>query len=288
MTEKEITVIGAAIRLFAIKGFAATSIQEIADESGISKGAFYLHFKSKEALLYAVLQYYFEIIQSRLNEVEKQTLPPREKFTRQLTVLLESLCEHKEFIITQAREQTLPLNDDVKELLLRMRRESHVFYRNGLLACYGRKSLPFIWDLSLILEGILHSYIQVILADQECFSFDEVAQFIMRRMDSMAAGCLDDQPLLSKEKAAELEHKTKQLFMKDSRKVIKILKEMKKDVQTMPDKEALDISLDVMMEEAAKAQPRLPVIQGMLSNLKDTPDFDKHRREIADFYGISL
>lgn len=40
----------AAIKLFAHKGFAATSVQEIADRAGISTGLMYRHYKSKEDL----------------------------------------------------------------------------------------------------------------------------------------------------------------------------------------------------------------------------------------------
>lgn len=48
MTEKNTQIIEAGMKLFANKGFSATSVQEIATESGISKGSFYLHFKSKD------------------------------------------------------------------------------------------------------------------------------------------------------------------------------------------------------------------------------------------------
>lgn len=40
----------AAGRLFAKKGLAGTSVQDIADEAGISVGLVYRHYKSKEAL----------------------------------------------------------------------------------------------------------------------------------------------------------------------------------------------------------------------------------------------
>jgi TetR/AcrR family transcriptional regulator, transcriptional repressor for nem operon len=44
-----------ALRLFSLKGFLSTSIQDILDAAGTSKGGFYNHFKSKEELFHAVL-----------------------------------------------------------------------------------------------------------------------------------------------------------------------------------------------------------------------------------------
>lgn len=44
-----------ALRLFSLKGFLSTSIQDILNAAGTSKGGFYNHFKSKEDLFFAVL-----------------------------------------------------------------------------------------------------------------------------------------------------------------------------------------------------------------------------------------
>lgn len=48
-------ILKAATELFAYKGYAATTTDEIARRAGISKGLIYHHFKSKEALLNALL-----------------------------------------------------------------------------------------------------------------------------------------------------------------------------------------------------------------------------------------
>jgi AcrR family transcriptional regulator len=49
-------IMRAARTLFGKRGFAATSIDRIASESGVAKGAVYHHFESKEALFTAVLE----------------------------------------------------------------------------------------------------------------------------------------------------------------------------------------------------------------------------------------
>ena len=43
-------VLDAALELFMEQGFAATRVEDIAKRAGISKGAVYLYFPSKEAL----------------------------------------------------------------------------------------------------------------------------------------------------------------------------------------------------------------------------------------------
>jgi len=50
----------AALELFAKKGYGSTSISQIARAAGISKGLMYNYYKSKEALLEAIVQKSFE------------------------------------------------------------------------------------------------------------------------------------------------------------------------------------------------------------------------------------
>jgi len=54
-TRREARLLDAAARLFARFGFDKTSIDEIAREAGVSKGAVYLHWPSKDALFEATL-----------------------------------------------------------------------------------------------------------------------------------------------------------------------------------------------------------------------------------------
>ena len=48
-------LVSEATRLFAERGFEATSVEAVLDAAGVSRGSLYHHFKSKEALFEAVL-----------------------------------------------------------------------------------------------------------------------------------------------------------------------------------------------------------------------------------------
>ncbi|MEF2977356.1 TetR/AcrR family transcriptional regulator [Subtercola sp. YIM 133946] len=56
----------AALRLFAQKGFQATSMADIIAESGLSAGAIYGHYKSKDELIHHAIS---DILQFRLDAV---------------------------------------------------------------------------------------------------------------------------------------------------------------------------------------------------------------------------
>ena len=59
MVKKQI-IMQNALELFAKQGFEATSIQQITDKCGISKGAFYLSFKSKDELIFSLLNQFLD------------------------------------------------------------------------------------------------------------------------------------------------------------------------------------------------------------------------------------
>ena len=57
-----------ALELFAENGIEATSIQQITERCGISKGAFYLSFKSKNELVYNLIDYFMSEIISDIEQ----------------------------------------------------------------------------------------------------------------------------------------------------------------------------------------------------------------------------
>jgi len=70
-------ILSASMKLFSEKGFDKTSMQEIVDESGVSKGSIFHHFNSKEEILTTVIvnqaKAQDKIIRKWLDEIESMT-----------------------------------------------------------------------------------------------------------------------------------------------------------------------------------------------------------------------
>src|SRR3954462_7321519 len=60
----KITLLRAAEQGFAERGLAGAKVEEIARRAGVSKGAFYLHFESKEAALKQLVESFLARCQS--------------------------------------------------------------------------------------------------------------------------------------------------------------------------------------------------------------------------------
>jgi AcrR family transcriptional regulator len=75
--DKRDQIIYAAIRLYSQRGIHNVSMNEIAARVGITKPAVYYYFRSKEALIEAVVEmYYFGYLQKQINLQDRSDLQP--------------------------------------------------------------------------------------------------------------------------------------------------------------------------------------------------------------------
>ncbi len=68
-------LLDAALREFAIRGYEATSVDDICEAASVSKGAFYHHFESKQALFLSLMNSWLQAVDDGLKELYKPTVP---------------------------------------------------------------------------------------------------------------------------------------------------------------------------------------------------------------------
>jgi AcrR family transcriptional regulator len=283
---KEKIIMEASIKLFGKKGYDATSVQEIVNEAGISKGAFYLYYKSKEALLLSIFQYYYESFQEKFKRLREQDLPPRELFVEQVITQYQFIIQQKEFLIMQARERVIPFNESIGKMLNLMRLELIQVRKNSLTTIYGEKITPHIWDLTMLVEGVMHPYLELLLFGKFNIELRELAEFILKRTDDMAKGLIqsNETPLISESiiKDMDLPFHSIKLEKRDLLTTIREAKEMYSDDSD------LMITIEVIEEEIMREEPRIPVIEGMLGNLKKENKLPELQEQINELFQLNV
>lgn len=73
--ETRARILESAIKLFSNRGFNTASVDDICAEAGVSKGAFYHHFESKQALFIALLDSWLQTIDSAIEASKDKTVP---------------------------------------------------------------------------------------------------------------------------------------------------------------------------------------------------------------------
>lgn len=86
-------IIAAAGRLFYERGFAASSFADLAAAAGLPKGNFYFHFKTKEALLAAVIEDRRARFADLLQGWERSFATPQDCLKRATAILLAEAAD---------------------------------------------------------------------------------------------------------------------------------------------------------------------------------------------------
>ena len=73
--ETRARILDAAIRRFAIAGYEVASVDDICTEAGVSKGAFYHHFPTKQAIFLALMQAWLAKIDVDLDAAREASVP---------------------------------------------------------------------------------------------------------------------------------------------------------------------------------------------------------------------
>ncbi|HHH27606.1 MAG TPA: TetR/AcrR family transcriptional regulator [Polyangiaceae bacterium] len=83
-----------AAALFAERGYAATSMRDIAEAASCTKPALYYHFDSKQALFVDVLRTEIERLTSVIGDAVQQPTSTRERMTRAARDYLDQVRRH--------------------------------------------------------------------------------------------------------------------------------------------------------------------------------------------------
>ncbi|WP_245526304.1 TetR/AcrR family transcriptional regulator [Nitratifractor salsuginis] len=95
---RRLEIITGALKLFARKGFYATTIPDIARSIGMSVGNLYNYFSSKELLAQAIIRHISAQLGAKIRVVNESDLSSREKIEKIVTIYFETAQKEPEMI----------------------------------------------------------------------------------------------------------------------------------------------------------------------------------------------
>jgi AcrR family transcriptional regulator len=114
--ERRTQILEAAMVVFARQGFDQARMDDIAQEVGLSKGALYLYYKSKDAIISAILQFFFSQAMKKLQSfleseeqpsVREQLLRLNQYYVAEMKWMVSLLPLSFEFYAVAARQKTV-------------------------------------------------------------------------------------------------------------------------------------------------------------------------------------
>jgi AcrR family transcriptional regulator len=83
----------AAVQLFADSGFANTTVQQIVEAAGVTKGAMYHYFRSKDDLLFGIYEHLLTLQGEHLAEIAANGRPTDERLRAACIDVIETSIE---------------------------------------------------------------------------------------------------------------------------------------------------------------------------------------------------
>ncbi|URM31479.1 TetR/AcrR family transcriptional regulator [Cytobacillus firmus] len=265
MNNRKMHVIKKAHQLFLDKGFQATSIQDILDYSGISKGTFYNYFSSKNELLISIFKTLHEKMESERNKLLIGQDPSSlEVFTQQIELQMNMNRTNK---LVALFEEVLVSNDPelkqfIKEGQLRM--VDWIFSR--FIEIFGEDKKPYLLDCAVMFLGILHHNVKYYTKFFEfSSSINPVVRYSVERIRKVveevsSAGDYLLNPELIENRFRQTDHKNMYILCKS-------ILTLKKSIKQEDLNDCMDL-LDFIQEEMIHSKkPRKFLIESALQSL---------------------
>lgn len=255
--DKKQELMNQALHFFSIKGFHQTSVQEVAQGAGISKGAFYKHFDSKESVFIDILKQYHEEAVKKTKEPNfSDQLSSKEIFKKKLAFELESVLENHAFFIMLLKEMPTNDNEQLTCLFKELRDSTIALHSDSILEAFGPDVQPFLSDLVKVLEGIMREYIMTMVFENKPFSVVKLTEFIYSSIDAIVQQLNQMEPVYS-------ENVTSVPSLDDILDAIK-----KKITMFSTEQDKLLSCLNLLHEELKKDDPQLFLIEALIDFLK--------------------
>ncbi|WP_147630479.1 TetR/AcrR family transcriptional regulator [Kurthia senegalensis] len=251
-----------AKELFITKGVDQTSIEDITKACEISKGAFYLSFKSKDDLLISLLDQLIRSVVLDIQELDEETIPPRQKLitycTKQFTILEENIP----LVITSLQSGSKHINHAFFEHLQQFALHINNWIFSILKQYYPTVADEKIYEGFIYLNGLIKGYSDFFYQHQIRFDFEKISEQIVDCLDLLIAA-----PLPTNITKEMFESSTSCVPRSPKSTRVLIEEELIRCRSIFLEQPFYIDSLSLIEMELQREKPRQAILQGMIHNL---------------------
>lgn len=248
-----------SVELFAEHGFEATSVQQITERCGISKGAFYLYFKSKDELIINLIDTYMGRM---ITDIEQSV--NNEKNSNQLlfNLLYLSFSEFQKqahFAKIFMKEQVFYSN---KELLDQI--QKYVISFNKIILSIIKRQFPNLksemyLDTLFTINGLIQSYSELFLIDDEPIDIDLLCKSIVEKVTIITKHMTI--PIMTPKYYSKLNIQHE--FSKET-----VMHHLEEAIQETGDDPLVQESLILLKEHLINPHLNETIVQGLINNVR--------------------
>ncbi|WHX48742.1 TetR/AcrR family transcriptional regulator [Paenibacillus woosongensis] len=176
--DKKEIILQNALRLFGEKGFALTTVDEIAKESGMTKPSLYKYFDSKETLLLESISNLSKSLDREVTKLYRNLeLTPSERLVELMATYLKVVLNHN-FQTLMFNMFNMPAlknsgDEKIRKAWTDLEEQFYLWFEDCITDTYGKDIEKHAMDIIFIAGSILLEYFRLIgsdVPDQQCRS----------------------------------------------------------------------------------------------------------------------
>jgi AcrR family transcriptional regulator len=253
-----------ALELFAKQGFEATSVQQITEHCGISKGAFYLSFKSKDELILALIDHFMIQFTTDIDYIVRNVSTHQNLLYEFYYALFSSFQMHSDFGKILIKEQSRSFNED---FILKIRYYDRLMEKTILSMVerlYRDNEIKEIkYDVVFCIKGFISMYSHLFLFYNVPLDLDLLSQSLVEKTNLIARN--STVPFITKEHIQMFEHPLDEEVTK--KQILKMVQQDLGEMEESIEKESLLLLKKELLE------PTLPtaIVKGLIENIRNHP-----------------
>lgn len=203
-----------AIQLFADKGFNQTSVEEIAKNTGVSKGGFYTYFSSKNELMLQMIEEYHNRMIKKVTAIDH--ISSRQgNIAPYIELELKAWIEYQTFFTVMFKEFHPQQDKKITKELERLEHTLENNHREILYRVYGDRFTVYFKDMIILLEGIMKEYLMHLAGDLKHVEVRKLSEWIASQLHAIVRNIEKLPPFLKEENTItipDLIKETKQII----------------------------------------------------------------------------
>ena len=283
----------AAHELFLSQGFAKTTIQQLVDHAGISKGAFYLHFRSKSEVMSALVCHQEDQVLEAIAELrQREDLTTLDKLRAQIRYQCTDLLEHRVLLEIFIKEADVAIDEEMVLRAQRTRVDWLRMQKDFLRLAFPEHDERHTNDLAVLLEGAIHEFSSYVLLEGVELDADRIADFLVVTMQGVVAqlGEVEVEPVITGAALPDIEEIDARLEASTRARVDSALETMLEEAEKLGTDERREVgeTVEALRSTLDQDSPSRVVLQGLLANLREIKELMPQRRELAHELRIKL
>jgi AcrR family transcriptional regulator len=274
MNIRKQNVLSAAHRLFVDKGFASTSIQDILDESGISKGTFYNYFSSKNECLMAIMEFVRDETFARRHEIAVgKDKGDSEVLIEQIAIRMQINKEHNMLALF---ESIFYANDsDLKSLMKKHHVLEIEWLANRLEDLFGKQFSPYVLDGSIMMMGMTQHLMQVqVFHTDEELNTKKLITFVLKRIETILRDVMQTgEQFLKRDTLVKIESST---HTDDKDELIKYIQQTVLEIGVDSENKGQQY-IGFLLQELQEEDPRGYLIESVNRSIREVYETTPHR-----------